>query len=151
MESRGISAERAEFLNVASWTNVKSREIYCYTHQQNFCTALLSYVPARRRWVRHHQFLPLDNFSDKLLKQTSHRLGSSFFGRLVGLPFFVFDKKWTKRDQQHVNIIMSISYYAIPKMLYFSDWNLENLSFLFCTQIAFPIFFLSVLFCTSFF
>jgi len=32
MESRGIFAEHAEFLNVASWTNVKSREKYIVTH-----------------------------------------------------------------------------------------------------------------------
>lgn len=48
----------------------------------------------------HHQFSPLDNFSDKLLKQISHRLGSSFFRCLViGLPFFVFDKRGAKCDQ----------------------------------------------------
>lgn len=93
MESRGISAERAEFLNVASWTNVKSREIYCYTHQQNFCTALLSYVPALRRWARHHQFLLLDNFSDKLLKQTSHRLGFFILRSFSKITIFCFVKK----------------------------------------------------------
>lgn len=69
--------------------------------------------------MRHHQFLPLDNFSDKLPRQTSHRLGSSFFGRLVRLSFFVFDKKWAKRDQQHVNIIMRAEMRFPRKYLFF--------------------------------
>lgn len=66
-----------------------------------------------------HQFSPLDNFPDKLLKQTSRRLDSSFFRRLAGLPFFASKRRRrNNRDQRYINIVTSVECDSTPGKIY---------------------------------